>query len=62
TRDQLLDQHAAIHAAIQARDPLAARMAVSAHLDYVELSLTEQVKAARNEDVARQRYEHEQTR
>jgi len=60
TRDQLLDQHRAIHLAIQARDCAAARAAVSAHLDYVEQSLLEQLRAARNEDIARQRFEHEQ--
>jgi len=62
TRDQLLDQHRAIHAAIQARDAVAARAAVAAHLDFVEQSLTAQIRAARNEDVARQRFEHEQDR
>jgi GntR family transcriptional repressor for pyruvate dehydrogenase complex len=60
TRDQLLDQHRAIHLAIQSRDCAAARAAVSAHLDYVEQSLAEQVRAARNEDIARQRFGHEQ--
>jgi len=62
TRDHLLDQHRAIHAAILSRDEGAARAAVSAHLDYVEQALTEQIRAARNEDVARQRFEHEQAR
>ncbi len=62
TRDQLLDQHRAIHAAILARDAAAARAAVAAHLDFVEVSLTEQIRVARNEDVARQRFEHEQNR
>ena len=60
TRDNLLDQHRAIHLAIQSRDERAARAAVSAHLDYVEQALTEQIRAARNEDVARQRLMHEQ--
>jgi GntR family transcriptional repressor for pyruvate dehydrogenase complex len=62
TRDQLLDQHRAIHRAIQERDEAAAQIAVTAHLDYVEQSLTEQVRAARHEDVARQRFEHERQR
>jgi GntR family transcriptional repressor for pyruvate dehydrogenase complex len=62
TRDNLLDQHRAIHDAIQSRDSLAARAAVSAHLDYVEQSLTEQLRQAQHEEIARQRFEHEQTR
>lgn len=62
TRDNLLDQHRAIHDAIQLRDSLAARAAVSAHLDYVEQSLTEQLRQAQHEEIARQRFEHEQTR
>ncbi len=62
TRDLLLDQHRAINAGLQARDPLAARKAVSAHLSYVENSLSDQQKAERNEDIARQRFEHEKTR
>jgi GntR family transcriptional regulator, transcriptional repressor for pyruvate dehydrogenase complex len=62
TRDTLLDQHRAINVALQARDPAGARAAVEAHLNYVESALGEQQKAERNEAVARQRFEHEQTR
>ncbi|SEQ12922.1 FadR/GntR family transcriptional regulator [Thalassovita taeanensis] len=62
TRDTLLDQHRAINAALQARDPEAARTAVEAHLDYVKASLSDQQKADRNEEIARQRFEHEQAR
>ena len=62
TRGALLDQHRAINAAIQARDPAAARAAVEAHLNYVERALSDQQKAERNEAIARQRYEHEQSR
>lgn len=62
TRDMLLDQHRAINTALQARDPEAARAAVTVHLDYVESSLTDQQKAERNEEIARQRFEHEQSR
>jgi GntR family transcriptional repressor for pyruvate dehydrogenase complex len=62
TRDTLLEQHSAINDAIQARDPVAARKAVEAHLDFVEQALTEQKKAERHEAIARQRYEHEQRR
>ncbi|KEJ95081.1 transcriptional regulator, GntR family [Pseudosulfitobacter pseudonitzschiae] len=59
TRSALLDQHRAINDALQARDPDAARAAVEAHLDYVERALRDQQKAQRNEDVARQRLDHE---
>ena len=62
TRDQLLDQHRAINNAVQARKPEAARAAVTAHLDYVEQAIVDQVKADRNEVIARQRFEHEQSR
>lgn len=55
TRDTLLQQHREINAAIQARDPEAARAAVQAHLDFVERALGEQVKASAQEDIARQR-------
>lgn len=59
TRQALLDQHRVINAAIQARDPVAARAAINAHLGFVKTALTEQKKAERNEAVARQRLEHE---
>lgn len=62
TRDMLLDQHRAINAALQARDPAAARTAVAAHMNYVQLALQEQARAERNEAVARQRMQHEQSR
>ena len=62
TRDILLDQHRAINAALQARDPAAARAAVEAHLSYVEDALSDQHKAERNEHIARQRLAHEQER
>ena len=62
TRETLLDQHRAINTALQARDPGAARGAVEAHLSFVEQCLSDQQKAARNEDIARQRLEHEQSR
>ena len=44
------------------QDPVAARSAVNEHLKYVEHSLVNQQKAEENEAVARQRYEHEQSR
>jgi GntR family transcriptional repressor for pyruvate dehydrogenase complex len=59
TRGLLLDQHRAINAALQARDPAAARKSVETHLDYVEHCLKDQAKAERNEAVARQRLDHE---
>ncbi|MBC7179670.1 MAG: FCD domain-containing protein [Roseovarius sp.] len=62
TRGALLDQHRAINAAIQARDPETARAAVNDHLNYVEKALADQQKADRNEAIAKQRYEHEQSR
>ena len=62
TRDQLLDQHRAMNAAVQARDPQAARAAVAAHLTYVEQAFIDQIKAEKHEAVARQRLQHEQTR
>ncbi len=62
TRDMLLDQHRGINTAIQNRDPAAARAAIEAHMAYVEEALSEQIRAVRNEAVARQRFEHEQQR
>ncbi|MDD8023026.1 MAG: FCD domain-containing protein [Paracoccaceae bacterium] len=59
TRDALLEQHRAINIAIQARDGVAARAAVAAHMDYVELALSEQRKAERHEALARLRLRHE---
>ena len=62
TREALLDQHRQMNIGLQARDPVAARAAVVAHLNYVERSLAAQIKAERNEAVAKQRFEHEQNR
>lgn len=62
TRQQLLDQHRAINAAIQARDPVTARQAIGSHLEFVQIALDEQFKSDRNEDIARLRLEHEQSR
>lgn len=59
TRSALLDQHRAINDALQNRDPERSRTAVQAHLNYVENALRDQQKADRNEDVARQRLQHE---
>jgi GntR family transcriptional regulator, transcriptional repressor for pyruvate dehydrogenase complex len=62
TREQLLDQHRAMNTAIQARDPAAARGAVSAHLTYVEQAFNDQMRAEKHEGIARQRLEHEARR
>lgn len=62
TRDVLLDQHRAINAALQSRDPAAARAAVEAHLGFVAEALGDQLKADRFEEIARQRLEHERSR
>jgi GntR family transcriptional repressor for pyruvate dehydrogenase complex len=62
TRDHLLDQHRAINTAIQARDPEAARAAVTAHLAFVEQAFHDQIRAERHEAIARQRLEHETAR
>ncbi len=62
TRGALLDQHRAINAALQARDAQGARGAVEAHLNYVERCLADQQKATRNEEIARQRLQHEKSR
>lgn len=57
TREALLEQHRAINAALQARDPAGAKAAVQAHLGYVEAALIADRKAERDEDVARQRFD-----
>jgi GntR family transcriptional repressor for pyruvate dehydrogenase complex len=62
TREQLLDQHRAMNTAVQARDPAGARAAVEAHLNFVEQALVDQIRADKNETIARQRLEHEESR
>ncbi len=61
-RDTLLDQHRAINTALQQRDPVGARAAVEAHLSYIQNALADQAQSDRNEVVARQRLEHEQSK
>ena len=61
-RENLLDQHRAINAAIQARNPSEARAAVDRHMSYVQQAMTEQVKSNQNEAIAKQRLQHEKTR
>ncbi|ABG30969.1 FCD domain-containing protein [Roseobacter denitrificans] len=58
TRSVLLDQHRAINTALQARDGAGARAAVAAHLDYIETSLRDDVRAAENEETAQRRLDH----
>ncbi len=62
TRDTLLDQHRAINAGLQARDPAAARRAVEDHLAYVSQSLADHIRSEKNEVIARQRFETEKNR
>jgi GntR family transcriptional repressor for pyruvate dehydrogenase complex len=59
TRAHLLEQHRAINDALMARDPDAATAAVEAHLTFVERALLDHQRAARHEDIARQRLDHE---
>ncbi|MEP0960287.1 MAG: FCD domain-containing protein [Roseobacter sp.] len=57
-RSLLLDQHRDINSALQARDSAGARQAVEAHLDYIEICLRNDVKAATHEQIAQQRLDH----
>lgn len=59
TREVLLDQHKAINAALQERNPQAARKAVEVHMDYIAQCLSDQEKAEQNEAIARQKLDHE---
>jgi GntR family transcriptional regulator, transcriptional repressor for pyruvate dehydrogenase complex len=62
TREQLLDQHRAMNEAVQARDPVAARAAVEAHLTYVEQAFIDQMRAEKHETIARQKLQREAAR
>ena len=62
TRASLLDQHRRINAALQSRDGAAARLAVEAHLDYVEGALSDHRRGEENEKIARRRLAHEKSR
>ncbi|WP_170755023.1 FCD domain-containing protein [Ruegeria lacuscaerulensis] len=59
TREAILDQHRAINTALQARDPEGARKAVQRHLNFVQQCTQDHQKALRNEEIARQRLDHE---
>ncbi len=54
-------QHHAINAALQNRDPAAARTAAEAHLDYVKQCLLDHQKTQRNAEIARQKLEKDQS-
>lgn len=54
-RAVLLDQHRAINAGLQSRNPQAARKAVETHLDFVETSLRDEERTAGQEEIAQQR-------
>ncbi|WP_417808499.1 FadR/GntR family transcriptional regulator [Thioclava sp.] len=58
TRGRLLEQHRAMNAAIQLRDPVAARAAVAGHMDFVDHEMTAMGRAERNEATARLRLSH----
>jgi len=58
----LLDQHHAINAALQRRDPAGARAAVETHLDFVAAAITARRKADRHAEFARLRAESEASR
>lgn len=62
TREGLLAQHSAINEGLQARDPDAARAAVTEHLDFVEMMLRARQRASENERIAEQRLAHERER
>ena len=58
TRGQLLEQHRAMNAALQMRDPIAARAAIASHMDFVDHEMTAMRRAERNEATARLRLSH----
>ncbi len=60
TRSDLLAQHGAINASLQERDPVAARRAAEAHLDFVEQMMADMKRSAHNEAIAKLRFEHAQ--
>ena len=62
TKADLLAQHRRINEAIQARDPARARAAVERHLDQVCEAYEDQRRAERNEEIARQRLDHERAK
>ncbi|MEM7545786.1 MAG: FCD domain-containing protein [Pseudomonadota bacterium] len=59
SRDRLLEQHRAIHDAVIAADPDAARSAVEAHMDFVKAHLSTVSQLRSREEIARLRMEQE---
>lgn len=62
TRGSLLEQHRRINDALQARNAEGARAAIETHLGFVEQSLIDMQKTNRNEEIAKQRFDHESGR
>ena len=62
TRRDLLNQHRAIHDALMARDPAAARAAVDAHIGFIHQKMQEQGRLSKNEEIAQMRYAQELAR
>ncbi len=62
TRADLLAQHRRINDAIQARNPAGARAAIEQHLDQACTAYEDQRRSKRNEEIARQRLDHERAR
>ena len=56
TRDILLDHHRAMHDAILARDPAAAKAALEHHLNFIEDSLREDLRRTALEETAQLRH------
>lgn len=60
SREELLSQHKAINSALQRRDPVGAKQAAGAHMDYVKTVMADYKRSERNEEIARLRFEHVQ--
>lgn len=58
TRDLLLEHHRAIHGAIMARNPVAARGAIEEHLGFIETAMREHIRVHAQEEIAKLRYQH----
>jgi GntR family transcriptional repressor for pyruvate dehydrogenase complex len=61
-RSKLLEQHRAIHDAVMARDPCAARKAAEAHLSFIAEALRDANRVRTREQVAALRRQHEALR
>ncbi len=62
TRLDLLNQHREINDALQERNPVRARAAIEAHMDFVAQAYADLRRAERNEEIAQQRLLHEEER